>query len=90
MKGPRIITYIAWDGNFSSIIETIDSSADWSAIVIGPASESSKYDWNNKTKDLMWQLSLNMPRTIILSLEVYKSRERKELQFAILSLQTKQ
>jgi len=29
--------YIAWEGKLSSMIETIASSADWSAMVTGPA-----------------------------------------------------
>lgn len=33
-------TYIACDGKISNIIDTIDSSAVWSAIVTGPAAKA--------------------------------------------------
>lgn len=44
-------TYIAWDGKFSDIIDTIDSSAVWSAIVTGPAARAQQTS-NQSTKSL--------------------------------------
>ena len=38
------ITYIACEGKFSKIIETIDSSASLSAIVTGPAANRVRHD----------------------------------------------
>lgn len=48
----RLNNYIAWEGKLSSIIETIASSADRSAMVTGPAtsSKSAKHKHSNKRK----------------------------------------
>jgi len=47
----RLNNYIAWEGKFSCIIETIASSADRSAMVTGPATSCKRAEHKHSNKE---------------------------------------
>ena len=53
------MTYIAWEGKLSNKIETIDSSAAWSAIVTGPAANQVN---TQKNITLKIQMTKKLPK----------------------------